>query len=41
MRQAVFSILASGPHLGVTFTSDNILRMSSIDANIFNCEPLI
>ena len=27
-----FSVLASGPHLGATITSENIFRSSSIDA---------
>ena len=38
---ADFSILASGPHLDATVTSENIFRSSSIDAIIFNCGPLI
>ena len=38
---ACFSILASGPHLGATITSENIFRSSSIDAIIFNYGPLI
>ena len=38
---ACFSILASGPHLDATITSENIFRSSSIDAIIFNCGPLI
>ena len=38
---ACFSILASGPHLDVTITSQNILRSSSIDAIIFSCGLLI
>ena len=38
---ACFSVLASGPNLDTTITSDNIFRSSSIDAIIFNCEPLI
>ena len=36
-----FSILASGPHLDATITSENIFRSSSIDAIIFNSGPLI
>ena len=39
--RACFSVLASGPNLDTTITSDNIFRSSSIDAIIFNCEPLI
>ena len=38
---ACFSILASGPHLDVTITSENIFRSSSIDAIIFSCGLLI
>ena len=38
---ACFSILASGPHLDATNTSENILRSSSNDAVIFNCGPFI
>ena len=38
---AYFSILASGPHLEPTITSENISKSSSIDANIFNCGSLI
>ena len=38
---ACFSILASGPHLDATVTSENIFRSSSIDATIFNFGPLI
>ena len=38
---ACFSILASGPHLDATNTSENILRRSSNDAVIFNCGPFI
>ena len=34
-------ILASGPHLVATITSDNVFRSSSIDAFVFNCGPLI
>ena len=36
-----FSILANGPHLDATITSENALRRSSIDAIISNCEPII
>ena len=36
-----FSILASGPHLDVTITSENIFESLSIDATVFNCGPLI
>ena len=32
---ASFSILASGPHLDATFTSENVFRSFSIDADIF------
>ena len=38
---AYFSILASGPHLEPTITSENVSKSSSIDANIFNCGSLI
>ena len=39
---AYFSILASGPYLDSTITSETIFRSSSIDAIIiFNCGPLI
>ena len=38
---ACFSILAIGPHLGPTITSESIYKISSIDAIIFNCGPLI
>ena len=38
---ACFSILAKGPHLDATVTSENIFRSSSIDAIIYNCGPLI
>ena len=38
---ACFSILASGPHLDATITSENTFRSSSIDAIIVNCGPLI
>ena len=38
---ACFSVLASGPNLDTTITSDNIFISSSIDTIIFNCEPLI
>ena len=38
---ACFSILANGPNLGATITSDNIFGSSSIDAIIFDCEPVI
>ena len=40
-EMACFSILASGPHLDATITSENIFRSSSINAIIFNCGPLI
>ena len=33
---ACFSILASGPHLDATITSENILKRSSVHAIIFN-----
>ena len=35
-----FLILAGGPHLDATITSENILTSLSIDAIIFNCGPL-
>ena len=38
---ACFSIFTSGPHLDPIATSENILRRSSIEAIIFNCESLI
>ena len=38
---ACFSIIAGGPHLDATVTSDNILRRSSIGFIIFNCRTLI
>ena len=38
---ACISVLASEPHLDSTIISENVLRRSSIDAVIFNCEPLI
>ena len=38
---ACFSILASGPHLDATITSQNIFTSSSIDAITFNSGPLI
>ena len=38
---ASFSIIASGPHLDATVTSENILRRSSIGSIIFNCRTLI
>ena len=38
---AYFSILASGPHLDATITSEYILSRSSIDALIFNCGPFM
>ena len=38
---ACFSILASGPHLDATITSEDIFRSSSIHAIIFNCGTLI
>ena len=40
-NRSSFSILASGPHLDATITSDNIFGSSSIDAIIFNYRPLI
>ena len=36
-----FLILASGPYLDATITSENIFRSSSIDVTIFNFGPLI
>ena len=36
-----FSILAIGPHLDATITSENIFRSSSIDAVILSCGPLL
>ena len=38
---ACFSVLASGPHLNATITSENIFRSSSIDVIIFNCGSVI
>ena len=38
---ACFSILASGPHLDVINTSENISRSSSVDDIIFNCGPVV
>ena len=35
-----FSILASGPHLDATITSENTFRSSCVDAIIFICGPL-
>ena len=36
-----FPILASGPHLDVIITSENIFRSSRVDVIIYNCGPLI
>ena len=38
---ACFSIIANGPHLDATITSENIFRSSSIDAIMFNFGPLV
>ena len=41
MTWPVFLIFTIGPHLDPNTTSENILKMSSIEAVIFNCGSLI